>query len=570
MSGSGPNRRVIVAVVAGVLVVAAGWTAYALWSGVRAAQQLRDQIHATSAPLRAMRFEAVAEDLPALDQAASDLVAAVNTPPWFVLSRLPFVGASFASVRELATAADLIADAAQQVKPVVHLVEPGVLRAADGTINLTALSELSAALQRAQPILADAAAAVERADPGAVGPIGALVATARDQVLPLPTTAADAARATALATRLLGAQGAQRWVVLLQNGSEARGTGGFLGAYSLVRANGGRLRTSVVDTNNSLTTPIPNRDLPREFLDLWTAEYTSEWNSFNLSRHFPYTGQLTYNGMAARDTPIQHVLAIDAHVVAGLLAGTGPITASGETITQENAERFFNAEVYAKYPDTAEKDAVVVALMKALMREVISGEFDVWAAVRAVQPMAAQGRVSMWSSEADVQAEVEHFTAAGLVPEGQRPWVATALNNSAANKLDAFMATSVTYDAHTCGSGESSVTVTLTNNTPSKGSGEAFSRFFAGQKFGATRMWTAVYGPVDAEFSSATIDGRRQFVHQGYERGHPVWRWNIDIPRGETRTLVVRFSEPASDVTPYVDAQAMAVPQTTSVSSICE
>jgi hypothetical protein len=312
--------------------------------------------------------------------------------------------------------------------------------------------------------------------------------------------------------------------------------------------------------------------MPAQFLDLWTAKYTSAWNDYNLSRHFPYTGQLTRAGMAARGTPVTDVIALDATVVAAIMAGTGPLTSDGVTVSSQDAADFFNRRVYELYPDSAEKDAVVVDLMQQMLDRLSSGAVDLPAMVRALAPAVGQGRLLAWSSRQDDQELLEGWPVGGVVPDAAQPgpWMSASFNNSAGNKLDAFVGAKIDYRAATCGRGLSSATITLTNDAPPAGSPYAFSRAYFDQgPPGTTRLWTAVYGPVGARFRSASIDGVRQYVHEGRERGHPVWLYNLTVPQGGTTTLTVSFTEPPSDNLPTVSPQPMAVPVVTTASATC-
>lgn len=556
-----------------IAVLFLAWCAFSVVQAFRSAQNLRATVGTAADHARALDTAELAADIPAITASSAEFSNAVSGPLWAVAARLPVIGSTASSARDLAASAVAMAAASEKLEPVLAATDADSIRRPNGSFDLDTLTALAEALRSTQPELDQAAALAAGADPGALGPVGEAVNTAQEQLTGLPDTAAGVVDTLELTTVLLGADSRQKWAVLLQNGSEARATGGFLGAYALLTADDGRLQVDAVDTNNSLTTRIPNRDMPREFLELWTPEYTSEWNSYNLSRHFPYTGQLTYNGMKFRGTPVDDVLAIDAHVVAALLAGTGPVTAAGETIDTANAERFFNEDVYARYPDVAEKDAVVVKLMTELLDRVTSGDFDLPAAARAVIRASDQGRLLVWSSDEQVQPRLESRQVGGVVPEESQPWVATALNNSAANKLDAFVASSVEYQAASCGTGRSTVTVTMTNNAPDPATAPDSETFadsiYPPSARGDTRMWTAIYGPVGAEFHSVRINGKREFVSQGTERGHPVWRWNVEIPRGETAVVTLTFDEPASPTAPQAPPQAMAVPQEVAVSGGC-
>lgn len=569
MAGSRRNRTwwIVLGVVA---VAVVGYSVYSVVNAARAAQQFRADAATLTSSVQGLDGPALQAEVADLSQSARNFSSAASGPFWSVASVLPIVGPTAASIGDLGDAAVAGATAAQEVSPVLPLLSPEKLRSPDGRFDLAAMRRIADALGSAAPALDEAAAASRRADPGAIGPVGEAVATAQLQLGDLPQTVAAAQTALEVGVRLLGEDKPQEWMILLQNGSEARGTGGFLGSYALLSARDGRLDVDTVDTNNSLSTRIPNGGMPAEFLEFWTREYTSEWNSYNLSRHFPYTGELSRSGMRARGVDLDAVMGMDAYGVAALLAGTGPISVGGDTVSADNAVDYFNADIYARYgDDVAAKDAAVVAFMETLVGRVTDGDVDLAAMAAQLPRLIGAQRLSVWAADPELQTRIEPYSVAGVVPSKPEPWVTVALNNSAGNKLDAFVASDVSYRSGASCDEVSEVTVTLTNNAPG-GDGEAYSDYYyPASGDGATRMWTTVYGPVGAEYVSATIDGRRQFVNEGSERRHPVWRWNLDIPRGESAELVVRFAERPAAGSPSVWPQAMAIPQKVSASSLC-
>jgi hypothetical protein len=81
---------------------------------------------------------------------------------------------------------------------------------------------------------------------------------------------------------------------------------------------------------------------------LW-GPYLRTWASFNLSGDFPEVAALAVAGMAAKGTPVDGVVALDAHVVQALLAGTGKVEHRGVTSDGSNAAAFFTKDLYAQY-----------------------------------------------------------------------------------------------------------------------------------------------------------------------------------------------------------------------------
>ncbi|MDP4013334.1 MAG: DUF4012 domain-containing protein [Candidatus Nanopelagicales bacterium] len=552
-----------------VLVALMAWAGYEAISAARSTQALQTNLTRMRDLASDQDTTALAAELPTLRSSALDMQAAANRPMMSALSVVPLIGPTVSSLRDLADASADVAGATTGLDAVLPALAPDQLYQ-DGRANVDAIRDASPALAELSAAVATAEDRVRQADPGSLGPVGPAVQKAQDELADLSGGLKTAAQVTDILPSLLGADGPSRWAILLQNGSEARGTGGFLGAYALLRADDGQISIGQVDTNNSLKTKIPTKGMPAEFIELWTKRYTSDWRTYNLSRHFPYTGELTRNGMAVRGDPIDNVLAMDAHVVAALLAGTGPVTAAGVTIDSSNAERFFNADVYVRFPDVKEKDAAVVELMTAVLDKVLAGPLDLPSMVSALSQPVQEGRLLAWSSNASVQETLQQWPVASIVPESKGPWTSVSMNDSSASKLDAFIQSSVRYEAASCGAGTSTVRVTLTNNAPAKLAPYADPEGSLPSGIpGRTGLSVSVYGPVGAEYGEARLDGKRQFVRQGFERGHPVWGgYDIVLKRGQTRELVLTFTEPTSPgTTPTVLAQAMPIPQTVSATT---
>ena len=51
---------------------------------------------------------------------------------------------------------------------------------------------------------------------------------------------------------------------------------------------------------------------------------------------------------------------------------------------------------------------------------------------------------------------------------------------------------------------------------------------------------------------SATLDGKSVTAVQGAEHGHPTFQVDVEIPHGQTRTVVLVLHEPKTAGTPIV------------------
>jgi len=148
------------------------------------------------------------------------------------------------------------------------------------------------------------------------------------------------------------------------------------------------------------------------------------------------------------------------------------------------------------------------------------------------------------------------------------------VNNGGGNKLDAYTAVSVDYTRGSCtpDGPTSTLRVTVTDTAPTSG----LPAYVTGRldltpgeqataPKGSTLVLLYLYGPVDAENTATTVDGRAVDVSEGVERGHPVWRVDLPLVPGQTSTVEVRMLEPydtAATPAPTVGVQPMSIPQT--------
>jgi hypothetical protein len=386
----------------------------------------------------------------------------------------------------------------------------------------------------------------------------------------------SAASTVPLLAPLLGSDGPRTWFVALENLTEARGTGGFVGAYAVLHTDAGRVSLVKAGPDTDLVSgpPIPTGNLPSEFQQLWGRD-AAEWAGLNLSPHFPYTGQLVVDGWAARGGGhLDGVVALDQRVVAALLAGTGPVTVRGVTVDVANAFAFLTTGIYARFPVVPVKNAVVTELVTTVFERLSTGQVSLPALVKALRGPVSEGRFLVYSTHPDEQRRLAALAVGGVLPDVPGPFAMAVVNNGAGNKLDAYTSVKVDYLQGTCfGSVRTStIHVTLHNGAPKsglpayvRGRSDLPADQQARAPQGSTKLLLYVYGPIDSANGLTTLDGQELPVTEGLERGHTVWRVDVVLNPGQTRAVDVQLIEnvdPAAPVTaPTVGVQPMAIPQ---------
>src|SRR5664280_1590768 len=276
---------------------------------------------------------------------------------------------------------------------------------------------------------------------------------------------------------MLGAAAPRRYLVIIQDNAEARGTGGLLGAYATLEADNGQLRLTRLGSNNQLqriTVTPEQAGVPAEFMARYADWGSTElWSQTNVSPHFPYAAQIwTAMWRARTGEQLDGVIAVDPFTLGYLLDATGPVRLDdGTTLTGANAADFILKDEYAVLPG-AERKQYLVSLGRVVFEHLSSGAGSTRGVVSALGRAAGEGRLLIATpNHPDQQALLERRRLAGAIPDTKGPFAGLVVNDAGSGKLDYYPGRRLLYSAARCANGQRSVTVviTLTNNAPATG-----------------------------------------------------------------------------------------------------
>ena len=145
----------------------------------------------------------------------------------------------------------------------------------------------------------------------------------------------------------------RRFLFLLQNNTELRPGGGFLGQYAIVKVKNGEVTSSFFEDANLLDQKITaNVPPPYPFKRLLGIK-NWKFRDSNFSPDFPTNAEKAkyFYRLAGGSTTFDGVIAVDADVMKSVLALTGPITVPGypETYTSENVVMALEEKVEKAY-----------------------------------------------------------------------------------------------------------------------------------------------------------------------------------------------------------------------------
>jgi hypothetical protein len=563
-------RWAVTAALVGLVIV----TIYSATSMFWAVQGVRADVDAAAEAVKGGDFSAASSAVTELADSSTELAGVTSSLTWSLASHLPVIGPSISALNVMASA---VADVSVAAEPVLATIA----EAGSTTERVAALGSSEDALRTLSSTIDSASSSVGALDPAELRfGLGEQVTELQEALPEAASLASAGADAAAVLPGFMGLDGRRTWMVLLQNPAEARGSGGLFAGYALVEVVDGRPTIlEAVSRKESLDEfELPYLDVVSpESAALW-GQYLGTWASFNLSGDFPEVAALASAGMAAKGTPVDGVVALDAYVVQALLSGTGKVEHRGVTLDGTNAADFFTKDLYAQYPDfdTVEaKDELALGLVYATIDSLLKRPLDYPTLLSAVPPVVERGHLKMWSPQ---PAEEEWLTSVGLggdIASLDPSTSLVALNNATGGKLDAYVTPTVTVYRGLClvdstGSEpmqRSAITVTLQNDAPSGLPEYVEVRLDAPDSpAGSTRTLVHVYGPAGAAIDEIYRDGDFGTLVTGPEAGRPVWGSETEILQGEDSTLTYLFTEPvtAGD-SPGVTVPGTAIPAEVSV-----
>ena len=297
------------------------------------------------------------------------------------------------------------------------------------------------------------------------------------------------------------------------------------------------------------------------------ADPTNFYVNSNISPHFPYAAE-TWAAMWQRKSGerVDGAIAVDPSALSYFLAITGPATlADGSSITAANIVAKSQQEAYQRFPDNTQRKAYLLEVARSVDKRLLSGAGDPVKLVRAAARAASERRLLVWSSHPEVQAVLMNSDFGGTVPDTSAPFIGLTVINASGNKLDYYLDRSVQWQRSGCGPSRSVIaTITLTNNAPASG----LSSYVDGRndhpayatKPGDNRVLVSYFATEGASLEAATMNGKAKAVYPQRENGHPVYEFDVELPRGVPQVLTLSLKEPAGSGDPWLIKQPLVRP----------
>ena len=562
-----------------VLILAIVWLVH---SGLRAESELRaakDSIREVWNRDSNVNPASLVGTIDKVQEHCSRAYTSTHDPVWWLAAHVPLLGRTPAAIQAVTKSLDEVSRASSYTneklgkyqRPSGVIVDERLLQIA---------SELVDNLQ--EPILASK----DRLDAlnlsSVPGPIKQPVIMARTLFDDAEPYVQQGQTFIETAPLLLGLDRKRSWLVIMNNGAEARSTGGLPGGWGVLTVDAGRVELTRLETNSAISAkPLVNwqRYVSQSVAGLYGGDL-AYFADMNLSPDFPTNARLM-NALYRQHTgnKVDGVMFIDETTLAGLMVPSGPVRLNGRKITSGSVANYITKGIYQDYPNPKKKDEAVMEITRRVFAHLSSKSIHEIGYARAFIPSIFRGRFHIWSVDKTDQKQIFKTPMSGSMVNIKNPTHMAVVINGAGNKIDAYVGATVTFEQQKCSTEvpyrKAQMQVELRNSAPKSGLPSYVTpRNDLGKhnnsRPGSTYELIYVHAPAGAVLNSAQIGRQEVFAFaDGFDSGRQVWAFGVELPAQASRKLTVSFEEPADLLSPppVLGVQPMAIPMTTKVIS---
>lgn len=558
-----------------VLLAAVAWVAVrGIGAGMALAAAARDA-DTLRATVAAARLDDITGTLKRIEANVENARSLTSDPVWRTAEHVPWLGGDLRAVREVSEVSD---DVVQ--RGLVPLLE-GATRIDVNTVGISRGRIDIAALQDAAVPLADAAAALGRAERAArgirpSGVIAPLDAVVDDLLADIRTTSQQASKLSAAAQLLptmVGSSSPRHYLLVVQDAASLRSSGGRPAVLAVLTARGGAVSLSTpVSAAGVRVASKPVAALPAAVSALFGSSPGVRIQSALSAPDFP-TGAALASAIwtSAEGGRIDGVIAIDGTVLADLVAVTGAMDVAGVTVTPDDAAETVLRASHAN--GTA--DALWRGLTAKLFATLTSASADAEALPPALAAAEDAGRVRVWSANRTEQAILRATPLSGALPadDAHTAHVAVLLNDTTGAAMDTYARAAVDASVGSCradGRTQLRVAVAFSNTAPADAA-DSLPVSVTGKGTdtlprGTMGTRVAVVGPVGWTASAGTATGEAGAPVATTADGRPIVQLELHTPPASDQRVVVEFTS-AGDDTPAIEVSSTPMITSTPIST---
>ena len=404
-----------------------------------------------------------------------------GNPVLRVLGWVPFLGRTPDAVLGIASAGVETASAGLELAQAVVDLPGGLasLAPSDGAFPIDQIAGLSEPLRRADRLIGHALATIDATSQTLlIGPVGQARQDAQEQLDSLHDSVHAASLIMRSLPEFLGGSGPKHYFFGAQNPAELRGTGGIMGAYSILTIDRGRFRFSPFVPIHGLPAPSleevppPNEDYATNYDQF--RHGGRFWTSINVMPDFPSVAQAILNAYeTSGGRRLDGVITTDPFALQALAGATGPtvVPGYGIKVDAENIVAFTANEAYGLFSDPVTRKRVLGDVAKHLFEQFVADPSPSFDDLKLLAQTAADGHIQVFSTDPEMEEGLRASPVGGALRPGDADFLSVVVNSAAGSKVDYYENRSISYSVKLGSDLEARGTavVALSNEAPVSG-----------------------------------------------------------------------------------------------------
>ena len=440
----GKKVGLVIGIVLAVLLVVGGTCGVLMYRSAMSvkaqAQEIMDQVDPLKEALKSGDATALDSSVGTVQENMASINAEVHGPLWTLASFLPVVGEDVQSVRSLGEAGQALVD--EVLVPIANDVSgtgvSGLFK--DGVVNVGLVQTISETVSSSLPTIESSLDTIASLPEAHIPQLAEVLDRVQGPAEQAQGLVGQAKPFLDLLPQMLGADGQTRtYIVIAQNNSELRSTGGLPGAWGTVSVTDGAI--SMGEFRSILHADGLQVEATDEERAATMTNVDTDPAQVNCIPDFSRVGKLAKDYWAqAGYGDVDGVIAVDPVFLQRLLALTGGVTApDGTVVDGSNAAQEILSGTYWKYGDDPNaQDAYFASVAGLAFGQIMGnlGNADITDLIDVIGQSGADGRLLAWMANEEEQALMEAIGVSGaLETDPSEPVLGIYLNDDTYSKI---------------------------------------------------------------------------------------------------------------------------------------
>jgi len=382
------------------------------------------------------------------------------------LESIPLLGTQIKAIDNLLSAGVTTGESLKEVAFTASIIVQPITKKPDvslATLTPEETHQLLKNIYEAKPKLENAKKTIDEAvafideipDKGLIKQIQDAVQPLKEKVPQLQKGLDQAVSASQIIPAVAGYPENKTYLFLLQNNTELRPTGGFIGTYGILRVKDGDIKTFTTDNIYNLDKPAESwlNETPPVQLTRYNAVYKWFMRDSNWSPDFPTSAQKAewfYRAEKGPEKNFDGIVAVTPSFIQSLLTLTGEMKVNGLTFTSENFIEKLQYQVDQGFlrqdlPESERKEIIGV-LSTEILDSVLALPKNRWPDLwKVFQKDIEQKQVLIYLKDAYVQSYIIKENWGGEIRDVDYDYLTVIDANLASLKSDPGVKRSVDY-----------------------------------------------------------------------------------------------------------------------------